>query len=118
LNKIILFKFSRLIARWLKTPVKLGAWSHLRISVNKSIAEDFFHPLGKPCRAAVFGLGGVATRAPVGLPNQPRAEPRRLWLCTVSTNIFTFSGGVNWEMPWPRLNTWPPDLRLSAASLP
>ena len=29
----------------------------------------------------------------------------RLMLCTASTMAATDSGGVNWEMPWPRLNT-------------
>ena len=31
----------------------------------------------------------------------------RLMLCTASTIADTDSGGVNWEIPWPRLNTWP-----------
>jgi len=29
----------------------------------------------------------------------------RLYECTVSTSAVTLSGGVNWEMPWPRLKT-------------
>ena len=42
------------------------------------------------------------------------ARCARLKLCTASTMAVTDSGGVNCEMPWPRLNTWP----CPAAGLP
>ena len=38
---------------------------------------------------------------------QRPARIARLCRCTSSTSSATFSGGVNCEMPWPRLKTWP-----------
>ena len=42
-------------------------------------------------------------------------------LMTASASAVTLSGGVNWEIPWPKLNMWPSngcksDLRAGAAA--
>lgn len=52
-------------------------------------------------QVALLNRGGLARHREVIA--HPRI--RRLWSWTAVTSISTLSGGVNWEIPWPRLNT-------------
>ena len=59
-----------------------------------------------PGKRTALPTGLSASRPHDGDGGYPPCQ-RRLSARTVSTSTATFSGGVNWEMPWPRLNTWP-----------